>query len=271
LDYLEVIGGGQPLLRPGAPFIAIPTTAGTGAEVTRNAVLGSQEHGVKASLRSPHLFPRAALVDPELTLGLPCEITAATGMDALTQLIEAAVSARANPMTDAFCEKGVCLAMRSLEKAFRNPQDLAAREDMSLAAMLSGMALANAGLGAVHGLAAPIGGMFAAPHGAVCAALLPAVWEANAKAIAERGTTEQQTRLQMVSRWIEGGGCGNDVSAGARLRQLCGKLNIKNLAQLGVASSRHDEIAAKALKASSMKANPVSLTEQELAGILRSS
>lgn len=271
LDYLEVIGRGRMIERPGAPFIAIPTTAGTGAEVTRNAVLGFPELGVKASLRSPFMLPQAALVDPQLTLGLPPEITAATGLDALTQLIEAAASSRANPMTDALCEQGIRLVMRSIEKAFREPDDISAREDMSLAAMWSGIALANAGLGAVHGFAAPIGGMFSVPHGAVCAALLPAVWKANAKAVADRGTAGQRAKFRIVSGWILKGEPAEPEAAGDHLKQLCERLSARSLAQLGVAPARHSEIAAKALNASSMRANPVPLTEAELSAVLNDS
>src|SRR5207247_3681173 len=171
-DYLEVIGGGKPLARGSAPFMAIPTTAGTGAEVTRNAVLASPGHRLKVSLRSPLLLAKVALVDPELTYDLPPELTATTGLDALTQLIEPYVSCRANPLTDAICVEGIRRAARSLRRAFDNGADKSARLDMAIAGLFGGLALANAGLGAVHGFAASIGGMFSAPHGAVCAALL---------------------------------------------------------------------------------------------------
>jgi alcohol dehydrogenase class IV len=183
MDHLEVVGRGLPLTNPSLPVVAIPTTAGTGAEVTRNAVLASPEHRVKASLRSPHLLPRVALVDPELTLNLPPGLTASTGMDALTQLIEPYVSVRANAMTDAVCVEGMRRAARSLRRAFEQGNEAAAREDMALASLFGGLALANAGLGAVHGFAAPVGGMFPAPHGAVCAALLPGVMAANVRAL----------------------------------------------------------------------------------------
>src|SRR5688572_10010670 len=178
-DYLEVVGKAQPLTKSPLPVIAIPTTAGTGAEVTRNAVLRSPEHKMKVSLRSPLILPRLAIVDPELTYDLPAALTASTGMDALTQLIEPFVSNRANPMTDALCREGLARATRSLRRVFDDPHDKTAREDMALASLFGGLALANAGLGAVHGFAAAIGGMFDAPHGAVCAALPPEVIEAN--------------------------------------------------------------------------------------------
>ncbi|RPI12577.1 MAG: iron-containing alcohol dehydrogenase, partial [Acidobacteriales bacterium] len=183
LDYLEVVGKGRALEKPSLPFIAVPTTAGTGSEVTRNAVLASPDHRVKASLRSPYMLARLAVVDPELTYDLPPAVTASTGLDALTQLIEPYVSSRANPMTDSLCVEGMRRAARSLPRAFADGRDGEARLDMSLASLFGGLALANAGLGAVHGFAAPIGGAFEAPHGAVCAALLPLVMDANIRAL----------------------------------------------------------------------------------------
>jgi alcohol dehydrogenase class IV len=169
-----------------APYLAIPTTAGTGAEVTRNAVLASPEHRVKVSLRSPHMLPRVALVDPVLTHSLPPAVTASTGMDALAQLIEPFVSIKSNPLTDSFCREGMRRAAGSLQRAYEHGGDATAREEMSLASLLGGLALANAGLGAVHGFAGPIGGMFPAPHGAVCARLLPPVMAINVRALRER-------------------------------------------------------------------------------------
>src|SRR5688572_10188261 len=153
LDYLEVIGRAQPLTQASAPCIAIPTTAGTGSEVTRNAVLASTAHRVKVSLRSAHMLPRLALVDPELTYSLPPATTATTGLDALTQLIEPYVSARSNPVTDALCVDGIRRAARSLRLAVEEGGNPSAREDMALASLFGGLALANAGLGAVHGFA----------------------------------------------------------------------------------------------------------------------
>ena len=179
LDFLEVVGKGRAMVVPPLPFIAVPSTAGTGSEVTRNAVLGSTEHGVKASLRSPLMLPRVALVDPELSYGLPREITAATGLDALTQLIEPYVSARGNPLVDAICVEGIRRIAGALRRVYHDGADREARRDMSLASLLGGLALANAGLGVVHGFAAPLGGSWKAPHGSLCAALLPHGMAAN--------------------------------------------------------------------------------------------
>ena len=186
LDYLEVVGRGRPLDRPSRPFVAIPTTAGTGAEVTRNAVLASPEHQTKASLRSPLMLARAAIVDPDLLSGLPPHVVAASGLDALTQLVEPFVSLRANALADGFCREGLPRSARSLRRAFAGELSPAVRGDLALASLFGGLALANAGLGAVHAVAGPVGGMFAAPHGATCAALLAAVVRANTRALESR-------------------------------------------------------------------------------------
>ena len=188
LDYLEVVGAGQKITRPAVPFVAVPTTAGTGAEVTANAVLAVPEHRLKASLRSPMMIPRVALVDPELTVSCPPPVTAASGLDALTQCLEPFVSVRANPLTDGLAREGLRRAGSGLRAAYADGGDLAARADMSVCALLGGMALANAKLGAVHGLAGVIGGTADVPHGLACAALLAPVIEANVRALQAQGT-----------------------------------------------------------------------------------
>jgi len=271
LDYLEVIGGGKPLVRPPSPFIAIPTTAGTGSEVTRNAVLASPEHRVKASLRSPLMLADVALVDPELSYGLPPAITASTGLDALTQLIEPFVCARANPMVDALCVEGIPRAARSLRAALKDGRDAAARHDMALASLFSGMALANAGLGAVHGLAAVIGGSFEAPHGAVCAILLPQVMETNLRALRARDPAgDALRRYDQVARLLTGNDQATADEGVEWVRQLVRDLNIPGLGSYAVASRHIPEVVDKSRKASSMKANPIALTCEELAGVVES-
>jgi alcohol dehydrogenase class IV len=267
LDYLELIGKGKPLAKPSAPFLAVPTTAGTGSEVTRNAVLGSPEHKVKISLRSPLMLPRVALVDPELTYDLPPDVTASTGLDALTQLIESFVSVRANPMTDTLCREGICRTARSLRRVYENGHDLAAREDMSLAALFSGLALANAGLGAVHGFAAPIGGMFPAPHGAVCATLLPHVMEINLRAARSRGSATLQ-RFDEVARILTGNGRATADEGVAWVRQTCRAMKIQPLSSYGVTPADFPVLVEKAAVASSMRGNPITLTPGELREIL---
>jgi len=265
LDYVEVIGKGKPLAAPARPVIAIPTTAGTGSEVTRNAVLGSPERGVKVSLRSPHMLPRLAIVDPELTYDLPRNVTASTGLDALTQLIEPYVSIRANPMTDALCVDGMRRAAGALRRVYEQPQDTTARRDMALASLLSGLALANAGLGAVHGFAAPIGGMFEAPHGAVCAALLPHATYVNIQALRSRASNSDQLRhYETVARLLTGNSQAQAEDAVVWLAETCIALNIPRLSTYGIESDHLPDLVSKATKASSMKSNPIVLTEAEL-------
>jgi alcohol dehydrogenase class IV len=269
LDYLEIIGRGQALTKPSAPFIAIPTTAGTGAEVTRNSVLASPEHRVKVSLRSPLMLPEIALVDPELTYDLPPALTASTGLDALTQLIEPYVCTRANPMTDALCVEGMRRAARSLRKAFENGVEVSAREDMALASLFSGMALANAGLGAVHGFAGPIGGMFSAPHGAICAALLPYVMGANLRALRERQPESKAIPCYgRVASLITGNTHATADDGVEWIRKLVSDFQIPRLGTYGINTSHTSELVEKAMNSSSMKANPIVLTPKELSGIL---
>lgn len=267
LYYLEVVGQGHPLDTAPLPYIAVPTTAGTGAEVTRNAVISSPEHGVKASLRHATMLPAVALVDAELARDCPPHITAASGMDALTQCLEAYVSSRAQPMTDALCLAGIQRAVRSLEKAVTDGSDLDAREDMALAALFSGIALANAGLGAVHGFAAPIGGSFHAPHGAVCAILLAPVWAANLAALTD---ADARQRFQTAARLLTSDPAATAESALPWLRDLTARLHIPGLCTYGIREDHLEDIATKAAQASSMKGNPVALSHETLVAILRS-
>ncbi|HEX5481365.1 MAG TPA: iron-containing alcohol dehydrogenase [Terriglobia bacterium] len=268
-DYLEVIGKGQPLGAAPAPFIAIPTTAGTGSEVTRNAVLSSPEHRVKVSLRSPRMLAALAVIDPELTLGLPPAITASTGLDALTQLIEPYVSSRANPVTDGFCLEGLRRVSHSLERAYRDGSDIEARSDMSLASLLGGLALANSGLGVVHGFAGPVGGMFSAAHGAICAALLPHGMETNIRALRARApTSEPLKRYEQIAGLLTGKAEARAEDGVLWVRRLCQQLKVSPLRSYGVREQDFPSLAAKASKASSMKGNPIALTEDELHSML---
>jgi len=268
-DYLEVIGKGQPLVNVPLPYIAIPTTAGTGSEVTRNAVIESTEQNVKVSLRSPLMLPCLALVDPELTYNLPPEITASSGLDALTQLIEPFVSIKANPMTDAICREGMYHAARSLKRAYENGTDKEAREGMSLASLFGGLALANAALGAVHGFAGPLGGMLHAPHGALCARLLPLVMEANIKALETRQAEHSALkRYAEIARILTG---DEDASVwdGVRwMNELVNALNIPPLSRYGMRQVDFPEAVEKTMKANSFKGNPIALTENQLVLIL---
>ena len=269
LEFLEVVGKGRTITVPPLPFIAVPTTAGTGSEVTRNAVLGSAEHGVKASLRSPLMLPRVALVDPELTYGLPPAVTAYTGLDALTQLIEPYVSARANPLVDALCADGIARVAGALGRAVLDGADRDARRDMALASLFGGLALANAGLGVVHGFAAPLGGGWNAPHGALCAALLPHGMAANVAALRARAPQHPAlARYTAIARLVTG---RNDASAEDGIewvRALSAELEIPPLRAWGIAASDLPGVVEKAARASSMQANPLPLTGEELQAVL---
>lgn len=271
LEYLEVVGRGQPLAAGSLPFVAVPTTAGTGAEVTRNAVLAVPAAQVKVSLRSVHMLPRLAVVDPALARALPPSITAATGMDALTQLIEPFLSCRANPMVDALCRDGLSRAARALPRAVESPDDLGARSDLALAALYSGIALANAGLGAVHGFAAPIGGRFTAPHGAVCATLLPHVLRANLAAIrAQPSVSAGLAKFHELAALLTGRPGATALEAVDFCAALVETLRIPALDTWGVRPTHIPELVEKAAAASSMKGNPVPLSRAELASILES-
>src|SRR5450432_147969 len=271
LDYLETIGRAQPLAHAARPFIAIPTTAGTGSEVTRNAVLASPEHGVKVSLRSPGMLPRLAVVDPELTLNLPRTITASTGLDALTQLIEPYVSVRANPMTDQFCVEGIRRAAAALPRVWADGSDRQARCDMAWASLLGGLALANSGLGAVHGFAAPVGGRWAAPHGAVCAAVLPCAMEVNVRALHARAPAgEALRRYDEVARLLTGRPHAGAEDGVQWIAHLCRRLEIPPLGTYGVTQADVGSLVQQAAKTSSMKGNPIVLTGEELREVIAS-
>jgi len=268
-DYLEVIGKGKKINKQPAPYIAVATTAGTGAEVTRNSVIGSLKHNVKVSMRSPMMLPKLAIVDPLLTLSVPKEITATTGLDALTQLIEPFVSKNTNPLTDGVCREGIIRAAGSIKKAYNQGDNIDARENMSLASLFSGIALANAKLGAVHGFAGPIGGMFNAPHGAICANLLPIVIESNVDALKMRSQDSPAIgRFDEVAGMVTGSSSATAPDLIAWIRTLCDNLNLPPLSAFGIKKSDIPAIIKKSKASSSMKGNPVDLTEDELAEIL---
>jgi len=268
-DYLEVIGRSRPLVNPAAPCIAIPTTAGTGTEVTRNAVLAAPEQGVKVSLRHRSMLPAIALVDPVLTYSLPPAVTAGTGLDALTQCLEPFVSHLATPLTDGFCREGMRRAAGSLRRAFHAGSDVEARRDMALTSLCGGLALANAKLGAVHGFATPIGGMFDAPHGAVCARLLPYVMETNVRALRERAPDAPALARYREVAAILTGDAAAEVAAGVAWIQALGdELAVPGLADYGITPSHVAPIVDGARRAGSMQGNPITLTEAELTDVL---
>jgi alcohol dehydrogenase class IV len=270
LDYLEVVGSGRPITRPSAPCVAVPATAGTGAEVTANAVLASPDHAIKASLRSPLMIPRVAVIDPELTVSCPPQVTAASGLDALTQCLEPFVSVRANPLTDGLAREGLRRAGAGLRAAYADGSDLAAREDMAVCSLLGGIALANAKLGAVHGLAGVIGGTAHVPHGMACAALLAPVTEANVQALGSAPPGRPALdRYAEAARLITGNPSASIEDGLAWIRETAGLLGVPRLAAFGIGPQHADDIAAKAARSSSMQGNPVPLNHGDLLAILR--
>jgi alcohol dehydrogenase class IV len=273
LDYMEVVGKAQKITKPSVPWIAVPTTAGTGAEATRNSVVGYHQKQYKASIRSELMLPRMALLDAELAVGVPRNVTAASGSDALCQVIESYTSVNANPISDGLALEGIGRAARSLRKVYDNPADLDAREDMAIAALLSGITLANAGLGAVHGLAAPMGGRFPVPHGVVCAALLPHVIATNVAALRERQPASPAlNRYAVVGRTLTGNpGLEGSAAIDAAVRfvqELAAYMQIPHLHDFGVSRDAIGAVVELAKKASSMRHNPIALTDAELTRIL---
>jgi alcohol dehydrogenase class IV len=270
LDHLEVIGRGVSVERPSVPYVAVPTTAGTGAEATANAALRSLEHGIKASIRSPHMLAAVALVDPLLTLTCPAGVTASSGLDALTQCLEPYVSRRSNPASDAVATEGLRRGAGALRRAYEHGEDHHAREEMALCSFFGGIALANAKLGAVHGLAGVIGGMLDAAHGAVCATLLAPVVEANVRVLRER--EPQSPALHRYAR-VAGLLTGRDdakIEDGVRwLRETVAALQVPPLGAVGLQPAQYAEVAEKAARSSSMQGNPVGLSEKELVAVLR--
>jgi alcohol dehydrogenase class IV len=274
-DFLEVVGRARPLTKRCAPFVAVPTTAGPGAEVTKNSVLEAGDR--KVSMRHPYMLPDVAVIDPELTLNLPKDVTAHTGLDALTQCLEPYVSNASNPLVDAIALEGVKIGARSLLRAYENgPNDLRAREDMCLCSYYGGLSLANAKLGAVHGFSGTLGGLLHAPHGAICAALLPHCCAINVEALEGRVTAEDPAcaekyleRYAQIARMVTddpGATVAEGVAALAALVKACG---VPGLGAFGLTEGDFDDVVAKSKESSSMKGNPVALSDEELKDMLR--
>lgn len=269
LNYLEVVGPGRTITRPSVPLVAVPTTAGTGAEVTANAVLTVPAHRVKASLRSPLMIPRVALIDPLLTVSCPPAVTAASGLDALTQCLEPFVSAQATPLTDGLAREGLRRAGTGLRAAYADGTDLTARSDMAICSLLGGMALANAKLGAVHGLAGVIGGTADVPHGVACAALLAPVIEANLRAARSAPSgADLLNRYTETARLLTGRPAATVEDGLAWIRETLLLLHVPGLAAFGLGPGQVDDIAVKAATSSSMKGNPVVLSPADLTAAL---
>jgi alcohol dehydrogenase class IV len=271
-DYLEVVGLGKPILLKPLPLIAIPTTSGTGSEVTKNAVLGVPQTRIKVSMRHNWLIPLIAIIDPELTYSMPPQITAYTGMDALTQVIEPFLSKKANCMTDMFSKTAIQLAGKNLLLAYKDGMNIDARAKMSFVSLMGGICLANAGLGAVHGLAGPIGGMYDCHHGAICASLLPHVMETNINALRSRDASNPIIgRFKEIAKSITGLINTNEEDGLNYIKQLCIDLKIPGLSQLGILREDFQSIAEKSIASSSMQGNPIQLSQKEIIDILENS
>ena len=272
VDYMEIVGKGLKITKPSAPWLAIPTTAGTGAEATRNAVIGLPDKKFKASLRSELLLPHVALVDPDLGVDVPPDVTARTGMDAICQLIESYTSTGATPFTEGLAFQALPHAAQALPRAYRDGQDIQARTSMALAALYSGIALTNAGLGAVHGFAAPLGANFPAPHGTICAALLPHVLRQNIDAM-RAGRHPRLDKYATLGLLLSGDPNVSDDDAieqcVAVTARLAKDLKIPHLSTFGLTDAHVPEMVALARKASSMRFNPVVLSDDALATALR--
>jgi len=259
LDHLEVVGKALPLAAPPLPFIAIPTTSGTGAEATKNAVIGLPDHGRKVSLRDDRMLARLALIDPALTDHTPRATTLASGLDAVTQVIEPYVSSKATPFTDALTAPAIPQGLHALKRLMET-EDPAARDALAHVSLTGGIALANAGLGAVHGLAGVIGGLTPAPHGAICGALLAPILRLNrARAT---GTTAQ--RLDTVFAHIATTLGGHAEDAPETLAIWARAAGLPSLTDQGLPPALHQQTAEAALTSSSMKGNPVPLTLPDL-------
>lgn len=271
LEYIEEVGGGRALSRPVLPIVAVPTTAGSGSEVTRNTVLRIPDLGVKRSIRSDSLLPRVAIVDPALSGAAPAPVAASAGLDALTHLIEAYTSLGAQPTTDALVLPGIRLALQGLRALSATATTTGSHEAMALASVWGGIALANAGLGAVHGLVAPLGGRCSVAHGDACGCLLPATLEVNVRALEARAPESAAlARYRAVARLV----VSEDEPTPARMAQELGtlrrKLGVKSLGALGVSEKDLPGIVAGS-RAGSMKYNPIELTDEELSEILERS
>ena len=266
LDYLEGVGGGKPLDRAPLPMIALPTAAGTGAEVTKNAVIAVPEHGVKVSLRDARMIPDIAIVDAGLMQGAPRRVTLAAGLDAVTQVIEPYLSVKATPMTDALCQAAIPKGLAAL-RAVVEHDAAEAWDDMAWVSTCGGLALANAGLGAVHGFAGVIGGQTGAPHGEICGALLPAVLASHLDR-AQAGT-QIHTRLMWVLGLIDATFDVQDAAGITALRDWSRQMGLRRLAEMGLNPEDHAEVARLSAGASSMKGTPFALTQDELIAILR--
>lgn len=262
MDHLEVVGLGLPLKAAPLPFVALPTTAGTGAEATRNAVIGLPEHGRKVSIRDERMLPRIAIVDPALTDHAPRRVTLASGLDALAQVIEPYVSRKATPLTDALVRPVIGPGLAALARLMQ-AEDAAARDRMAWTSLCGGIALANAGLGAVHGLAGVIGGVTPAAHGAICGVLLGPVIAMN------RAHAPDPARLDEVCALIAAELGGRAADAPGVLAGWARDCGLPGLVAQGLEPDRHAAVAAASLASSSMQGNPFAPDPAQLCDVMR--
>ncbi|SOC15450.1 iron-containing alcohol dehydrogenase [Rhodobacter maris] len=265
LRHFEIVGEGAPLATAPLPFIAIPTTAGTGAEATKNAVIAIPEHRRKVSLRDDRMMAMLAIVDPALTDACPRMITLASGLDAVTQVIEPYLSSRANPLTDALCREAIVSGLGALV-TLMDREDPGARDALSKTSLFGGIALANAGLGAVHGLAGVLGGVSTAPHGTICGRLLPGVLRANRQEMHRLG--RDMVRFDEVAVWIASALGSTPEEAFNTLEARINAWGLPRLGAFGVTPDRFAACAEAAQSSSSMKSNPVALSTGQLVAIL---
>lgn len=266
-DYVEVVGRSVPLKTKPIPFIAIPTTASTGAEVTRNAVLKSGQDKVKVSLRSPDMLADVAIVDPALTYGTDMYTSGRGAMDAFTHLMEAYVCGEPNPLTDMVCEEGLRRLSRSILPACRK-DDKKARADLSFAAMLGGMAITNAKLGAAHGLASALGGKLEAPHSVITARLAPHVMYENIRSARKAKRKDLLSRYEKIAQIVTGRNNVHVEDGILWVKMMLDKLQLPNLSQFGVCSTSFEKVADDALQSVAIKGNPLPLTQERLVYIL---
>lgn len=264
LDHLEVVGQGLPLDVAPLPYAALPTTAGTGAEVTKNAVISVPDAQRKVSLRDPRMLPTLAIVDPALTDNCPRGVTLASGLDAVTQVIEPYLSSKANPLTDTICRDAIPKGLVAIQQIMAS-EDPDARDALAWVSMCGGLALANSGLGVAHGLAGPLGGLTNAAHGAICGALLPHGLRANAEA---GNDPALQVRIAEVQGWIAQAFGGAAEDAVETLHHWSRKAGLPGLDAQGITDAARAKAARDAVSSSSMKANPVALTEEQLLNLM---
>lgn len=267
MSYLEVVGEGRALDAAPLPFIALTTTAGTGAEVTKNAVIGVPSHGRKVSLRDDRMLADLAIIDPSLTDDTPHSVTLTSGLDAVTQVIEPYLSCRATPFTDALCRDAIPRGLAALTRLMQ-AEDEGARDDLALTSLFGGLALANAGLGAVHGFAGVLGGQTGAPHGALCGRLLPGALRANAHAVEKQGG--EITRHREVAGWIAAA-LGVTTDPLDALEARITEWGLPRLSEMGVAAGEIPQLAKASRDSSSMRGNPVDLSQEALETVLRES